>query len=60
MRIYSTDKIYFSWIPRKIDKQGWKWLIWLRDVIVSTDGVSYQLFKREKYQYTKWWFFRSA
>jgi len=57
---YSCDKIYFSWIPRKTDEKGWLCLTWIRDVLVSSDGENYQVFKREQYQYVKYWFFRIA
>lgn len=59
MGFYSHDKIYFSWIPRKT-KTGWKWLTWIRDVLVSVDGKKYNVFTREHYMYVKWRFFRSA
>jgi hypothetical protein len=31
MGVYSHDKIFFSWLPRRSTK-GWLWLIWVRDV----------------------------
>jgi len=57
--IKSHDKIYFSWIPRRTET-GIKWLTWLRDVVVSENEGPYELLKREKYRYTKFWFFRTA
>lgn len=59
-KIKAYDKIYFSWLPRKTSENGWKWLTWLRDVLVSANEGPYNVFKREKYQYTKLWFFKSA
>lgn len=50
MKHYSKDKIYFSWLPRKTDLNGWKWLTTLRDVVYSNDGKHYHVVKREPYK----------
>jgi hypothetical protein len=50
--VKSHDKIYFCWLPKKTDN-GFIWLTWVRDVVISFNGSPYILVKREKYQYTK-------
>ena len=50
LKTYAKDKIYFTWLPRKTDNDGWKWLTWIRDVLVSNDGISYYVIIRELYK----------
>ena len=58
MELYSKDRIFFSWIPRKCD-HGYCWLTWIDDLLVSRDGKNYEIVSREQYIMVMSNFFRS-
>jgi len=56
---YSKDKIYFAWMPKRIDKWNYIWLTWVRDVLYSDNGKNYQVVIRKKHRYVKWRVYRT-